>query len=215
MAVAPPGCPSGRSPCWSAADVGASGRDAPHRPWRAPTLQWPAGTGGFSRRSLVATRDIKRSARSWSNGWCHPYLSSGSQASSGNPRELWTRLAFQRVTTATFAPPYLALIKLPHRPLTCPACPSCTGGRLILTGRYHPRLVTELDGCRRAQVPRGLYPPPERHRRLLAGRRQPESRAHAIASHSARATCVCTRALPTHSQLRCSAWAARVARRAA
>ena len=90
-----------------------------HRPWRAPALQWPAGTGGFSRGSLVATRDVKRSARSWSNGWCHPYLSSGSQASSGNPRELWTRLAFQRVTTATFAPPYLALIKLPHRPLTC------------------------------------------------------------------------------------------------
>ena len=180
-------------------------------------VQWPAGTGGFSRRSLVATRDIKRSARSWSNGWCHPYLSSGSQASSGNPRELWTRLAFQRVTTATFAPPYLALIKLPHCPLTCPACPYHTGDRFILTGRHRWRLVTKLHGRQRAQMPRGLHPALERHRRLLAGRGQAESRAHAIASHSARATCVCTRALPRHSQLRCSARgrAARIARRAA
>ena len=46
----------------------------PHRPWRPPTLQWPAGTGGSSRRSLVAARALKGSALSWPNGCLPPFL---------------------------------------------------------------------------------------------------------------------------------------------
>ena len=169
-------------------------------------------TGSPSRRSLVAARALKGSARSWSNGWCHPFLSRRSQASSGLPGAFWTRLDFGAARPRLCAPPDPALNKLPHCPLTCPACPSHTGDRFILTGRHQSRLVTEVDGRQRAQMPRGLHPPLERQRRLLAARGQVESRAHAIASHSAECGIVGARALPTHLQLRNSAPVARISR---
>ena len=207
--------PSGRYPRWSAADVGAPGRDAAAqavaaadfavagRHWRLLEALAGGRASAQRERALLAQRLLAPIPFTWFAG------------------VIWFRtaaldaLGIQRVRTATLRTSHPALIKLPHCPLTCPACPCHTGDRFILTGGHRWRLVTELHECRRAQVPRGLHPPPERQRRLLAARGQAESRAHAIASHSARATCVCTRALPTHSLLRCSARAARVARRAA
>ena len=210
------GCPKWtRSPRWPAADVGTSGRDAAAqavacasfavagRHWRLLETLAGGRASAQRERALVVQRLVPSLPFTWFAG------------AMGKPTRDLDALGIQKVRTATLRTSHLALIKLPHRPLTCPACPSHTGGRFILTGRDQSRLVTELTGCRRAQMPRGLHPPHERQRRLLAARGQPESRAHAIASHSGRATCVCTRALPTHSQLRCSARAARVARRAA
>lgn len=183
------------------------------------------GRGGrrlcSGRPALAASRDARWWPRETSKGARAP----GPRAESIHSfhvvrrRHGKTHVSFGRVwisegENCDFAHHLTALIKGGYRPLTCPACPCHTGDRFILPGQHRWRLVTELDGCQRAQMPRGLHPALERHRRLLAGRGQPESRAHAIASHSARATCVCTRALPRHSQLRRSARAARIARRA-